>query len=305
MDLSVSVITTTHMINKNKSQPFVSNSQVSQLDEPEDISIVMAVYNHENTVAEAIESALMQEMPYTSVIYCLNDASSDKSAEILDDYAKRYPDKIKVFTSSKNQGSGKKSFLHHRPPVKGRYWCLLAGDDYWTSREKLARQIAFLDKCGSRYIGCSCNTVLRNEITGEDRTISPEQNTWSLLDLIRRDKALYVHTSSLVWRNIYRDRDTFLPPPFKKEGMHGDVMLMHTMLYGGGKIRNIPETMSCYRVTGRGIWTKQSLEEQAQAYTKIIEYLSHSLPFKYRILLFLQNWWRRLKRLLFNEQSAF
>ncbi|MGB5157413.1 MAG: hypothetical protein WBN77_08240 [Desulfobacterales bacterium] len=42
-------------------------------NKPEDISIVMAVYNHENTVAEALESALMQEMPYRSVIYCLND----------------------------------------------------------------------------------------------------------------------------------------------------------------------------------------------------------------------------------------
>ena len=40
----------------------------------EDISIIMAIYNHENTLAEAIESALMQVMPYKSVIYCLNDA---------------------------------------------------------------------------------------------------------------------------------------------------------------------------------------------------------------------------------------
>ena len=66
---------------------------------PEDISIVMAVYNHEDTLAQALDSALMQEMPYTSIIYCLNDASTDTSAEILIDYEMRYPGKIKVFTS--------------------------------------------------------------------------------------------------------------------------------------------------------------------------------------------------------------
>jgi len=146
----------------------------------EDISIVMAVYNHEATVAEALESALMQEMPYKSMIYCLDDASTDRSGEILSDYAKKYPDRIKVYTSPQNLGSGKKSFLFHQPPVKGKYWCLLAGDDFWTRPDKLAKQITFLNTHPG-FVGCSCNTIMKNENTGEESIIEPSRNTFNLI----------------------------------------------------------------------------------------------------------------------------
>lgn len=267
----------------------LSTYQAMPLDDRECISIVMPVYNHEDTVAEALESAMMQEMPYTSVIYCLNDASTDKSAEILADYARRYPGKLKVYTSPENLGSAKKSMLYHKPPVKGRYWCLLEGDDYWTSRNKLNKQISFLENCNSDFVGCSCNTLLRNEITGKNSIIKPDRNTWDLLDLLTlaESYAFYVHTSSVVWRNIYNDRDSFLPPAFRERGADSDVMLMHMMLYRGGKIQNIPEVMSCYRVTGRGIWTGKNLQQQTAANSDLLEVLSRSLPFKYKMLVFL------------------
>ncbi len=259
--------------------------------EPEDISIVMAVYNHEDTLAEAIESALMQEMPHTSVIYCLNDASTDKSADILSDYANKYPDRIKVYTSAENQGSGKKSFLHNRPPARGRYWCLLAGDDFWTSSDKLAKQISYLDGAPD-YVGCSCNTVMKNEVTGEESLIKPDRNTWNLLDLVllKNRYAFYVHTGSIVWRNIYLNEGFFLPPSFKKDYAFGDVVLMHMMLGRGGKVQNIPEVMSCYRVTGRGIWTSKSAEEQTKLNDRLKESLSRSIPFKYRFFIAMQKY---------------
>lgn len=265
-----------------------ANKPSTQKAEREDISIVMAVYNHESTVAEAIESVLMQEGPYRYVIYCLDDASTDKSARILSGYKEKYPDRIKVYTSPRNLGSGKKSFLYHRPPVKGRYWCLLAGDDYWTHRDKLAKQIAFLDEHPD-YAGCSCNTILRNEVTGEERIIQPARNTWNLLDLLLRTCPLYVHTSSIVWRNIFLKRGSFLPPAFKKEYVHGDFALMHTMLSKGGRVQNIPEVMSCYRVTGRGVWSSKSAEEQAESNKNLVpKMIEKAMPLRYKIYISMQ-----------------
>ena len=98
----------------------------------EDISIFSAVYNHEATIADTIESVLMQETRHSFQMYCLNDASTDDSRRILEDYRARHPDKITVFTSTENQGAGKKLFLHHKPPHGSRFWCLITGDDYWT-----------------------------------------------------------------------------------------------------------------------------------------------------------------------------
>ena len=255
----------------------------------EDISIVMAVYNHEATVAEALESALMQDMPYKSVIYCLNDASTDRSGEILSDYAKRYPDRIKVYTSPENLGSGKKQFYYHQPPVKGRYWCLLAGDDFWTSPNKLAKQIAFLDDHPG-YVGCSCNTVVKDEITGNESIIQPSCNTWNLLDLVllKHKYAFYVHTTSIIWRNVYGKSSSFLPPTFKKKYARGDVILTHMMLGKGGKINNIPEVMSCYRVTGKGVWSSKSEKEQSELNKKLEEDLTRSISPKYKFFIWLQ-----------------
>tara|TARA_B110000971_G_scaffold130497_1_gene133428 strand:+ start:375 stop:1181 length:807 start_codon:yes stop_codon:yes gene_type:complete len=259
----------------------------------------MAVYNHETTVAEALDSALMQKMPYRSVIYCLNDASTDRSGEILGEYAKRYPGRVKVYTSPTNFGSGKQSFLYHRPPANGRYWCLLAGDDFWTSPDKLAKQITFLD-ANPEFTGASCDTLVKNEVTGEESFIKPCRNEFNLLDLIllKHKYAFYVHTTSIIWRNIYIHKGFFLPPAFKKKYARGDVMLMHMMLGKGGKVKNIPEVMSCYRMTGRGVWTSKSEEEQKKLNDGLVRNSNQSVSIRIRIYLFLQPY--RSKYKVFN-----
>lgn len=282
------------MPNAPEPQPSSSIHQVPQVVEPEDISIVMPVFNHEATVAEAIESALMQKMPYKSAIYCLDDASTDRSGDILRDYAKRYPGRIKLYTSPNNLGTGKQTILYHHPPINGRYWCFLEGDDYWTSLDKLAKQIAFLDGHPD-FVGCSCNTLMKKETTGEEYIIKPEQNTWNILDMLRGERALYVHTSSIIWRNIYLEQGYFLPPSYTNRLVRGDVVIMHVMLSKGGKIRNLPEVMSCYRVTGRGLWSSKSTEEQDELNRyPLPKMIFEVLPLKYRLYLF----WRKLRRII-------
>lgn len=262
-------------------------SALSNTVDTEDISIVMAVYNHEDTVAAALDSALSQEMPYSSKIYCLNDASTDGSAEILKQYELRYPERIQVFTSAENLGSGKACFYHHNPPVNGRYWCLLAGDDFWTSPDKLAKQIKFLDQHAD-YTGVSCDTVMKDEVNGTESFIRPARNEFNLLDLLLQRYPLYVHTTSIIWRNIHREKGFFLPPDFQKEFARGDVMIMHMMLGETGKLKNIPEVMSCYRVTGKGVWTSKSKEEQRKLNKKLEVVLLKIAPLKIKIYLLLQ-----------------
>ena len=257
--------------------------------EVEDISIVMAVYNHEATIAEALDSALMQEMPYTSKIYCLNDASTDRSGEILEEYARRHPNRIQVFTSPQNLGSGKACFYYHRPPAHGRYWCLLSGDDFCTSPNKLAKEIDFLDN-NPEYTGVSCDTIIKNEVDDSESLIQPSRNEFNLLDLIllKHRYAFYVHTTSIIWRNIHRDKGFFLPPAFAEPYARGDVVIMHMMLGNGGKFKNIPEVMSCYRVTGKGVWTSMSKEQQNKANLDLETALDRSASRKIRFYLALQ-----------------
>lgn len=255
----------------------------------EDISIVMCVYNHEDTVAEAIESVLSQISSYRSVIYCLNDASTDNSAQVIQKYVDKYPDRVKIYTSPINQGNGKKTMLYHNPPVNGKYWSLLAGDDYWTDPNKLNEQINFLEN-NQNYVGCSSYTVLKNETNGEESFFRPRVTSFNLIDLHVHQgrQPYYVHPSSIIWKNIYRDQLSFLPPKFRLDIATGDVMLKNAMLTCGKKMKVIPKVMSCYRYTGKGVWSKLSDEEQSSWNAHVLANIVKMLSWKWRFIIAMQ-----------------
>ena len=61
-------------------------------------SIIMAVYNVEEYLEEAIESIIHQDIGFLDSveIILVDDGSTDSSGCICDSYQKKYPDNIKV-----------------------------------------------------------------------------------------------------------------------------------------------------------------------------------------------------------------
>ena len=59
-------------------------------------SIIMAVYNVENYVAEAIDSLIAQDIGFEENVQLIliDDGSKDKSGEICDEYASLWPNNI-------------------------------------------------------------------------------------------------------------------------------------------------------------------------------------------------------------------
>lgn len=261
----------------------------------EDISIIVPAYNHERTVEHTLNSILAQEMPYSSGIYCLDDCSTDGTFDILEKFRERFPDRIRLFRTPTNLGSARAGQYFHRLALPGRYWCILEGDDYWTHSAKLRRQIEFLDQ-HPRFVGCSCNATMMDETTGQQSLIAPSRDEWNLLDMLvlRGRFQFYVHTSAIVWRNIHKPTGFHLPPLYEKYGV-GDTMLLHMMLVGGGLMKNIPEAMSCYRITGKGIWSSLSLADQQvfnrslrTSLLRVIPSTTLAIAFVNRGLLFMQ-----------------
>ena len=140
---------------------------------------------------------------------------------------------------------------------------------------------------------------MKNELTGDESIIKPDRSTWNLLDivLLPHKYAFYTHTTSIVWRNIYLNSGFFLPPRFSREFASGDVVLMYMMLGKGGKMHNIPDVMSCYRVTGRGVWTSKSKKEQDKINSELNVKLRLSIPLKYRLIIRLQKYRQRYVKL--------
>src|SRR6478672_3774201 len=75
---------------------------------PYALSVLIPVYNEENTVAALLESVLSAPLPAGMglEIVAVDDASRDSSPEILREYAERYPDTIRFYRHEQNQGKG-------------------------------------------------------------------------------------------------------------------------------------------------------------------------------------------------------
>lgn len=109
------------------------------------VSACIITYNLENLVADAVEGALSQKLDYPYEIVIGDDVSKDRTREILLDYQKKYPDKIRVILNEKNLGVAG-NLLKTISACQGEYVAICDGDDYWTDPLKLQIQVDELER---------------------------------------------------------------------------------------------------------------------------------------------------------------
>lgn len=108
------------------------------------VSVLMPTYNHEKFIAEAIESALAQKTDFDFEILVHDDCSTDGTLKIAESYAQKFPEKIRLFTEKQNQGL-LKSYKKLIESSRGKYLAILESDDFWTDKNKLQKQVDFLE----------------------------------------------------------------------------------------------------------------------------------------------------------------
>lgn len=108
-----------------------------------DISVFIITYNQEQTIAQTIESILMQEGDFTLELVIGEDCGTDSTREICKSYQQKFPDKITLLLQDTNQGITK-NYIDTLLLCRGKYLNVCAGDDYWCDKHKLAKQLAFL-----------------------------------------------------------------------------------------------------------------------------------------------------------------
>jgi glycosyltransferase involved in cell wall biosynthesis len=109
------------------------------------VSVFIITYNQEKTIAQTIESILMQKGEVGLELIIAEDAGSDGTASICKDYQQRYPEQIKLLLQDTNQGLVK-NYIDAIRLCRGNYIAVCAGDDYWIDDRKIEKQLQFLDK---------------------------------------------------------------------------------------------------------------------------------------------------------------
>ena len=107
------------------------------------VTTAVITYNHKPYIAAALDSALRQNGPFRREIIVSDDGSTDGTAEIVSEYARRYPHLIRNISEKTNVGISA-NVRRCLVAAKSDFIAPLEGDDYWTDDEKLARQIGFL-----------------------------------------------------------------------------------------------------------------------------------------------------------------
>ncbi len=118
------------------------------------VSVTVATYQHSTYIRDCLDGILMQETTFPFEIIVGEDESSDGTREICIEYAKKHPDKIRLFLRDRKlsqyyeNGKFVTRFngIWNRMSARGKYiaWC--EGDDYWTDIYKLQKQVDFLEE---------------------------------------------------------------------------------------------------------------------------------------------------------------
>ncbi len=112
------------------------------------VAIKCTVYNHEPYLRDCLDGFVMQQTDFPFVAVVHDDASTDHSADIIREYAEKYPDIIRPIYETENQYSrGTLSqIMNDAVDATGaKYIALCEGDDYWTDPKKLQKQVDFLE----------------------------------------------------------------------------------------------------------------------------------------------------------------
>lgn len=109
-----------------------------------DISVIVVTYNQEDTIARTLDSVLGQMFDGEFEVVVGDDCSSDGTRSICEEYARRYPGRVRYLRREQNLGVVANYFDCIRQ-ARGRYLADCAGDDMWSDPGKLARQFDYLE----------------------------------------------------------------------------------------------------------------------------------------------------------------
>lgn len=108
------------------------------------VSIIVLSYNQRNTIGRTLDSILRQRCSFPYEIIIGDDASTDGTRAICEEYAARYPDIIRLMPAAPNKGVVD-NYFDCLLECRGQYISDCAGDDEWGDIDRMQRQTEYLD----------------------------------------------------------------------------------------------------------------------------------------------------------------
>lgn len=220
------------------------------------VSIMCITYNHEKFIANMLDSLLSQKVNFQYEILIHDDASKDRTQDIIKDYTRKYPDIIKPILQKENQYSKgiDPNITYNYPRIRGKYVAYCEGDDYWLDENKLQVQYNAMEQnkqCAICVHKTQCVSVSNEKI---DREFPPIELNGGI---ITSQEYITMELKDVGW--LFQTSSYFIRAEVAKEYASeyvnkypvGDLPLVLFSLQKGS-CYYIPRKMSCYRVDSGG-----------------------------------------------------
>ena len=216
------------------------------------VSVICDAYNQEDYIAQTLQSIVDQKTDFKYEILVHDDASTDKTSNIIYSFAEAYPELIKPMVQIENQYSQNVdiNIVFQYARVSGQYIAFCEGDDYWTDPYKLQKQVDVLDKNPDVDICAHSANAVKADTCAVLYKIAPKDD-YSLISVeeVINGGGGYVATNSLMIRS-----DIVLDIPSWHKVLPMDYSLQILGSLRGGMIF-LPDNMSDYRIMAKNSWS--------------------------------------------------
>lgn len=132
-------------------------------------------YNQAKYIRQTLDGFVMQQTDFRFVAVVHDDASTDGTAEIIREYAAKYPEVIIPVLETENQyskpGNQLGKIMEQAVAQTGaKYLAYCEGDDYWIDPRKLQKQVDFLESHPDFSMACTNFTFLHQQ-NGQMQTV--------------------------------------------------------------------------------------------------------------------------------------
>jgi glycosyltransferase involved in cell wall biosynthesis len=145
------------------------------------LDILMAVYNNEAYVTHQLQSIIEQTYPHFQIII-RDDQSTDRSFQLIEDFARLHPGKIRLIRGEKNLGA-RGNFAALMQESTADYIMFSDADDVWLPN-KIEETLALMHK-NEKIYGKTTPLLIHTDLTVVDKnlcTITPSFWNYSQID---------------------------------------------------------------------------------------------------------------------------